>query len=88
LPGVKPQSRRLKLASALSGALFALLIAASAALAEDGVGITGPTTDKKVTFICFGVIAFFAALPIVLSLIQARLEKRKERRYSDLQRYG
>jgi hypothetical protein len=34
------------------------------------------------------VIAFFAALPIVLSLIQWRLEKRKEQRTSDLQRYG
>jgi hypothetical protein len=34
------------------------------------------------------VIIFFAALPIVLTLIQQRLEKRKERRQSDLQRYG
>jgi len=65
-----------------------VLVAAPAALAENGVGLTGPTTDKSVTFVCFGVIAFFAALVIVLSLIQGRLEKRKEQRRYDLQRYG
>jgi hypothetical protein len=63
-------------------ALASLLVAAPAAMAENGVGLTGPTTDKGVTFFCFGVIAFFAALPIVLSIIQARLEKRKEQRHS------
>jgi hypothetical protein len=80
--------RRLKLLSAVSAALGSLLVAAPAALAENGVGLSGPTTDKGVTFFCFGVIAFFAALPIVLSLIQSRLEKRKEQRRSDLERYG
>jgi hypothetical protein len=78
----------MKLTSALAAALALLLVAAPAALAENGVGLAGPTTDKTITFFCFGVIAFFAALPIVLSLIQARLEKRKEQRRSDLQRYG
>jgi hypothetical protein len=85
---VRSPSRRLIAASALAAVLASLLVAAPAAFAENGVGIAGPTTDKMVTFVCFGVIAFFAALPIVLSLIQARLEKRKEQRYSDLQRYG
>jgi hypothetical protein len=65
-----------------------LLVASPAAMAENGVGLAGPTTDKTVTFFCFGVIAFFAALVIVLSLIQGRLEKRKERRRYDLERYG
>jgi hypothetical protein len=87
LPGVGV-SRRLKLLGAGFAALASLLVAAPAALAENGVGLAGPTTDKGVTFFCFGVIAFFAALPIVLSLIQARLEKRKEQRRSDLERYG
>jgi len=41
-----------------------------------------------VTFFCFGVIGFFALLPIVLTLIQSRLEKRKEQRQGDLRRYG
>lgn len=65
-----------------------MLVAAPAALAEEGVGLAGPTTDKTVTFFCFGVIAFFAALVIVLSLIQGRLEKRKEQRRADLARFN
>jgi hypothetical protein len=65
-----------------------MLVAAPVALADNGVGLMGPTTDKTVTFFCFGVIGFFALLPIVLTLIQSRLEKRKEQRQSDLRRYG
>jgi hypothetical protein len=79
--------RRIRLASALLAALAISLVAAPAALADNGTGLAGPLTDKTVTFFCFGVIIFFVALPIVLSLIQARLEKRKEQRHSDLQRY-
>jgi hypothetical protein len=65
-----------------------MLLLAPAALADEGVGLAGPTTDKTVTFFCFGVIAFFAALVIVLSLIQNRLDKRKEQRKSDLARFN
>ena len=61
-----------------------LLIAAPAALAENGEGLAGRVSDKTVTFFCFGVIAFFAILVIGLSLIQERLEKRKELRRHDL----
>ncbi|MFI5028110.1 MAG: hypothetical protein ACHQCF_03905 [Solirubrobacterales bacterium] len=82
-----PRRRTALLCTALA-ALSCALMLAPAAIAENGVGLAGPTTDKTVTFFCFGVIGFFAGLPIVLSLIQARLEKRKERRRSDLQRYG
>jgi len=74
--------------AALSAALLSLLLAAPLALADNGVGLAGPTTDKTVTFFCFGVIAFFAILVIVLSLVQGRLEARKERRRQDLERYG
>jgi putative copper export protein len=88
LPGVKARSRRNRLAAVISAALSLILIAAPAALADNGAGLAGPTTDKTVTFFCFGVIAFFAILVIGLSLIQDRLEKRKERRRYDLQRYG
>ncbi len=69
-------------------ALLSMLVAAPAAMAENGVGLAGPVTDKTVTFFCFGVIAFFALLPIVLSIVQARLEKRKETRRYDLDRFG
>ena len=80
--------RRTNVASALLAALAISLLAAPAALAENGTGLAGPLTDKTVTFFCFGVIIFFAALPIVLSLIQRRLEKKKEARQYDLNRFG
>jgi hypothetical protein len=75
-------------AATLVSILSTMLLLAPAAMAENGVGLAGPTTDKTVTFFCFGVIAFFAILPIVLSLIQGKLEKRKERRRTDLQRFN
>ena len=73
---------------ALLSILALMGVAAPAAMAENGVGLAGPTTDKTVTFFCFGVIAFFAILPVVLSLIQGKLEKRKERRRMDLERFS
>lgn len=85
---MKAPSRRSAAAAALLAALVSLLMAAPAALADNGVGLAGPTTDKTVTFFCFGVIGFFAILVIVLTLIQERLERRKEARKYDLQRYG
>jgi putative copper export protein len=88
LPGVKALSRRTGIAAALCVALLSMLLTAPVALAENGVGLAGPTTDKTVTFFCFGVIAFFAILVTVLTLVQERLERRKERRRYDLERYG
>ncbi len=87
-PGVKQPSRRTRIATALCAALTMLLLAAPAALAENGEGLAGRVTDKTVTFFCFGVIAFFAILVIVLSLIQGRLEKRKELRKATISRLG
>jgi hypothetical protein len=85
---VKAPSRSTSVAAATCAALLSLLLAAPVALADNGVGLAGPTTDKTVTFFCFGVIAFFAILVIVLSIVQGRLEARKDRRRSDLERYG
>lgn len=65
-----------------------LLVAAPAALAENGEGLAGKVSDQTVTFFCFGVIAFFAAFVVVMTLIQGRLEKRKEERKFDLQKFG
>ena len=79
---------RTRTAAALCAPLVLLLVAAPPALASSGAGLAGPVTDKTVTFFCFGVIAFFALLVIVLSLVQGRLEKRKEMRRYDLERYG
>lgn len=77
-----------RVVAALVGAAMLVLVMAPAALAENGEGLAGRVTDKTVTFFCFGVIAFFAAFVIVMSLIQGRLEKRKEERKFDLRRYG
>lgn len=73
-------------AAALLSTWALMLVGAPAALAENGVGLAGPTDDKTVTFFCFGVIAFFAILVIGMSLLQGKLEKRKERRRTDLER--
>lgn len=73
--------------AAISTALVSALLAAPFALADNGTGLAGPTTDKTVTFFCFGVIAFFAILVIALSLVQEKLERRKERRH-DVKRFG
>lgn len=83
---VSAPSRKARAAAALIAAITSLLLAAPAALASNGTGLAGPVTDKTVTFFCFGVIFFFAALVIVLSLIQGRLEKRKDERHSTLNR--
>ena len=61
--------------------LFALLLSAPAALAHDGgQGLWGPTNDKVITDAGFIVIAAFPVLVTLLSLLQWRLDKRKERR--------
>jgi hypothetical protein len=65
-----------------------LLVTAPVAMAADGVGTYGRTDDKVVTFFAFGLIAFFAIFVTVASLIQIRLENRKERRTKDLERLG
>lgn len=88
LPDVRFPSRSTAIVAALLAALLSLLLAAPLALAENGVGLAGPTTDKTVTFFCFGVIGFFAILVVVLTIVQERLERRKEARKYDLQRYG
>jgi hypothetical protein len=63
-----------------------LLALAPAAMAADGVGLWGRTDDRVVTYWAFAVIAFFMILVIVLSLIQIRLDSRKERVRQDFER--
>jgi hypothetical protein len=78
---------RHRLLLTLAATLITLLVLAAPAVAADGVGLAGRTDDKMITFFCFGVIAFFPILVTVLSLIQGRLEKRKEQRRYDLERF-
>jgi hypothetical protein len=82
------RSTRRRLAAIFALALGALLALAPAAMAADGVGLYGRTDDKVITFFAFGVMAFFTILVIVLSLVQIRLDNRKERRKQDLERLG
>jgi fatty acid desaturase len=83
---VRRVSRAARLAFVLTAALAVVLLVAPAAMGADGEGIYGRTDDKVVTFAAFIVIGFFAVLVTVLSLIQIRLESRKERAREDLER--
>jgi hypothetical protein len=62
------------------------LVAAAPAMAADGVGLWGRTDDKVITFFSLGVIVFFTLLVIGLSLLQIRLEGRKDRERAELER--
>ena len=66
----------------LTVVVFAL--AAPVALAQEGhdggEGLWGETNDKVITNAGFILIAAFPTLILILSLIQWRLEKRKDRR--------
>jgi hypothetical protein len=75
-----------KISTVAALALFALLALAPAAMAADGVGLYGRTDDKVVTYFCFGVLAFFTVLVIVATVIQSRLESRKDRARDELER--
>jgi hypothetical protein len=80
------RARLSRLVALTAADLAWLLLLAPAALAADGVGLWGRTDDKVITFFAFGVMAFFAILVTVLSLIQIRLETRKERIRRELER--
>jgi hypothetical protein len=57
-----------------------LLFLITAAVTDNGEGIVGETDDKIITFFSLGLVVFFTLLVIVLSTLQAWLEKRKEER--------
>jgi hypothetical protein len=76
--------RRLVLLAAVS--LLVLLAAAPAAIAADGVGLWGRTDDKVITYFSFAVMAFFAIFVVVATVIQSRLESRKDRAREELER--
>jgi hypothetical protein len=70
--------KALKIASLTA---WTLLIVAPVALAHDGgEGWYGETNDKVVTNAGFILIGFFPLFIFVMSLIQWRLEKRKDAR--------
>ena len=79
-------TRLMRLGSVVCLAFAGLLTLVPSALAADGVGLYGRTDDKVVTYSAFAVIAFFALLVITLSMVQIRLENRRERLRQDLER--
>jgi hypothetical protein len=80
------RARAARLIAAAATSLAILAAFAPSALAADGDGLWGPTNDKVVTYWSFGVLIFFAVLVTVLSLVQGRLDSRKERRRQELER--
>ena len=79
-------SRLARLVLLVAVSLTAMLASAPIAMAADGVGLWGRTDDRVVTYWGFAIIVFFAVLVIVLSIVQIRLEGRKERAKADLER--
>jgi len=74
-----PVMRRVPLALAL--ALTTALVLAPGAIAHDGgEGLWGETNDKVITNAGFVLIAFFPLFILTMSLLQWRLEKRKDAR--------
>jgi hypothetical protein len=80
------RARAARLIAVVAASLATLAVFAPSALAADGVGLWGPTNDKVVTYFGFGCLIFFTVLVTVLSLLQGRLETRKERRRQELER--
>ena len=74
--------RRFASAAAFAYTVLALTLAlaSSAAANNDGRGFYGATDDKVVTDAGFILIIFFPAFVFAMSMIQRRLEKRKEAR--------
>jgi hypothetical protein len=68
-----------RLTTIMTTSMLMLLVLAPAALAEnDGRGAYGATDDKVVTNAGFILIVFFPTFVFFMSMIQRRLEKRKE----------
>ena len=71
----------MKLLVALPAWIALVLLIAPAALAHDGgEGWWGETNDKVVTNASFVIIAAVPTFILIMSLIQWRLDKRKDRR--------
>ena len=66
---------RLAAAAAVVATQLAL---AAPALAKNGEGLAGETNDKVITFFCLGLVIFFTIVVIVGTIVQTRLERRKD----------
>jgi hypothetical protein len=66
--------------AAIAGFCLPLVLAASAFASDNGQGLYGETDDKVITFAALGLVAGFAVLVTLLSILQGILERRKEER--------
>jgi nitrogen fixation/metabolism regulation signal transduction histidine kinase len=64
--------------AALAAVLVTQLAVAAPALAKNGEGLAGETNDKVITMFCLGLVCFFILVVILGTLIQGRLERRKD----------
>lgn len=78
--------RSTRLFGLLALTLCTLLATAVPAIAADGVGLWGRTDDKVITYWGFALMAFFTILVVGLSLLQNRLESRRDREREELER--
>ena len=78
-----------RLTSSLLLSLSLLALSAPAALAQaSGEGLYGETDDKVVTNAGFILIAFFPLFILVMSLLQWRLDKRKDAKKAAIKARG
>jgi hypothetical protein len=73
-------SRRVAVLLVLVGC--GVLLATAPAMAQNGEGWAGETTDRIVTFFSLGVLCFFPLVALVFTLVEHRFERRRERRES------
>ncbi|MFL5782510.1 MAG: hypothetical protein ACJ760_14435 [Thermoleophilaceae bacterium] len=64
--------------AALLTVVAAQLVAAAPALAKNGEGLVGETNDKVITMFCLGLVVFFTLVVILGTIVQSRLERRKD----------
>ena len=73
-----------RIATTLTLSLTTFLLFTAPVLAaegnDNGEGLVGETNDKIITFFSLGVVLFFTLIVILGSVIQNKLEKRKDRR--------
>jgi hypothetical protein len=72
--------RRVVLLAVQTAVSFALLAPVALAVEDHGEGLYGETNDKVVTNAGFILIGFFPLLILILSLLQWRLDRRKDLR--------
>ena len=75
-----PAYMRRLLYSVFASCLLALALAPAALANNDGRGFYGATNDKVITNAALILILFFPLFVLTMSLIQRRLDKRKEAR--------